>query len=120
MKVDSEDPSKPTSSKKPREREPSLEKLSNLSRVTPAQLPVIVFPPDCRFQPVRSIAVKKTSKNVVAGGGILVLADKTPGEPIEWMAPSTNISRDAPTVVDTNMPEAEPPAPFEYPFDEDK
>lgn len=39
-----------------RKEEATSERLSNLSRVVPAQLPHISFPDDCRFTPVRSVA----------------------------------------------------------------
>ncbi|KAG8899523.1 proteasome regulatory particle base subunit [Tulasnella sp. 403] len=137
MKVDeAEPPSKPaaeestnaasTSSKK--KREPTSEKLSNLSRVTPTQLPHVSFPTDCRWQPVRPISVPSNAKSSAkkaqmhaGGGGIVMLLDKTPGEPIEWIEPSSDIIRIIPVVqtggaASGDVAEADPPPPFEYPF----
>lgn len=125
MKVDEpEKPAEGTSTtpaaiKPKKQREPTSEKLSNLSRVTPSQLSVVVFPPEGRFQPVRPVSVpqaqaKKGVKRSATGGGILLLLDKTPSEPIEWIEPSSDVIRIIPV---RNVPgEAEPPAPFEYPF----
>lgn len=132
----------PTTSKPTRKREPTSEKLSNLSRVTPSQLAHISFPPDSRFQPVRAVSVavinlsqatplgKKGTgpQRYASGGGILMLIDKTPGEAIEWIAPKHVIGEDGeemPTATGTadllsiGPGEAQPPPAFEYPFDSD-
>lgn len=119
----------PSTSKPKKQREPSSEKLSNLSRVTPAQLSYIVFPPESRFQPVRPVVVspaptgksqkKGAVQRSVGGGGILMLLDKTPGEPIEWIEPASGVLRNIPVVQADAMEavaEADPPPPFEYPF----
>ena len=109
---------KPASTKK---REPTSEKLSNLSRVTPAQLASVVFPADGRFQPVRPVSVPLSSstkkvKRLAGGGGILMLWDKTPSEPIEWIEPSSDVIRIIPV---QSVEEADPPPPFEYPFSQE-
>ncbi|KAG9043742.1 proteasome regulatory particle base subunit [Tulasnella sp. UAMH 9824] len=122
----------PSTGKPKKQREPSSEKLSNLSRVTPAQLSYIIFPPESRFQPVRPVVVsppptaKSQKKGAVqrsaGGGGILMLLDKTPGEPIEWIEPASGVLRNIPVVqadAGVAVEEADPPPPFEYPFGED-
>ena len=79
--------------------EPSSERLSNFSRVTPAQLSYISFPADCKYQPVRAIssgpvqrAGKRTGKAALSaaksgggGGGIVLLLDKKPEEAAEYI-----------------------------------
>lgn len=136
----------PTSTTKPtasRKREPSSEKLSNLSRVTPAQLAHIGFPSECRFQPVRAVSVlvsasnqassisKKTAQRYANGGGILMLVDKTPNEPIEWIAPKHDVGQvegqqdgvgvmpEGGDLMAWSEEEAQPPPAFEYPFESD-
>ncbi|TCD63328.1 proteasome regulatory particle base subunit [Steccherinum ochraceum] len=93
-----------------RKAEPAFETLSNFSRVVPAQLPYLTFPPDGRYQPVRAVSTatippKTSSKSVIAavlatrqtgGGGILVVRDQRPEEPAEFI-PFT-------TIVDPNAP----------------
>ena len=98
--------------KKPAKKsEPTFERLQNLSRVTPQQLPYISFPADGRYQPVRPVTARpqsKSAKNKGAaspvgsgqalgstipvttdraawGGGILLLIDTKPGEPAEYI-----------------------------------
>jgi 26S proteasome regulatory subunit N2 len=124
-------------SKTTKRREPSSEKLTNLSRVTPAQLGHIVFPSESRWQPVRAVSVinasapnaSKKAQRYAGGGGILLLIDKTPGEPITWIEPQnavtfipiiqTNSNGIPVSVHETtgDNTEADPPPPFEYPFD---
>lgn len=98
-----------------RKAEPAFETLSNFSRVTPAQLPYLVFPPDGRYQPVRAVstttippktafkagAASSLATKQMGGGGILVVSDQQPEEPAEFI-PFT-------TVVDPNA--AVTPAP---------
>ncbi|KAG8843961.1 proteasome regulatory particle base subunit [Tulasnella sp. 330] len=135
-----------TSTTKPaasRKRESSSEKLPNLSRVTPAQLVHISFPSECRFQPVRAVSVlvsasnqgsstsKKTPQRYANGGGILMLVDKTPNEPIEWIAPkhsvgSVEVQQDGVGAMPPggdlmawSAEEAQPPPAFEYKFESD-
>ncbi|KAI0361309.1 26S proteasome regulatory complex non-ATPase subcomplex Rpn2/Psmd1 subunit [Trametes cingulata] len=90
-----------TSTPKSRKSEPSFEKLSNFSRVTPAQLAYITFPPENRYQPVRVVSTRpppgpsKNPKSASAaalaaeryagGGGILIMADTRPGEKTEYI-----------------------------------
>ncbi|KAI0375292.1 26S proteasome regulatory complex non-ATPase subcomplex Rpn2/Psmd1 subunit [Pilatotrama ljubarskyi] len=90
-----------TSTPKSRKSEPSSEKLSNFSRVTPAQLAYITFPPESRYQPVRVVSTRpppgpiKTAKSASAavlaaeryagGGGILIMADTRRGEETEYI-----------------------------------
>lgn len=108
--------------------EPSFEKLANLSRVTPAQLPYISFLPDSRYQPVRAVyggptpvgrgkAAGKGGKTVVAslkyagGGGIVLLIDRRPGEAAELIqmeAPAGVIVTTVTTVTTVNDAAAAP------------
>ena len=130
-------------SPKGRKGEPSLEKLSNLSRVVPAQLAYITFPSESRYQPVRVVSTRppasaktaKTASSVAVaaeryagGGGILILADTRPDEepnyvefetaPIAAAAPAA-AQNPAPTTagrhiaLDESAPEADPPESFE-------
>ncbi|EJD04170.1 26S proteasome regulatory complex, non-ATPase subcomplex, Rpn2/Psmd1 subunit [Fomitiporia mediterranea MF3/22] len=150
---------------KKRKQEPSSEKLPNFSRVTPAQLAHVVFPSEGRFHPVRPVSTRSaksgkgkasfsssvktptttalgvTSERYAGGGGILILIDQAPGEPVEFIeaevpvaAPPANAVPTAPNAIgltpaastqtgphialDENGPEADPPASFEYPFDD--
>ncbi|KDQ10690.1 hypothetical protein BOTBODRAFT_177975 [Botryobasidium botryosum FD-172 SS1] len=158
MKDDAEVKAEGTSSTKPgeglssssssskRERrapEPTFEKLANCSRVTPAQLSHIVFPSDCRFQPVRPVSTVPTAKlsltarkteKYLSGGGIIMLLDQKPGESIEWVAPfgaqeggdadagasAAPAAEGADATRGTDgAQEANPPPPFEYPFGND-
>lgn len=85
-------------------KEPAFEKLTNFSRVTPAQLVHISFEPDGRYQPVRPVSTcgplpgkgkgtaakamssagsSASSQRYAGGGGILLLIDTRPGEPEE-------------------------------------
>lgn len=98
---------KPSGSKT-RKGEPTSEILANFSRVTPAQLAHIYFPDDGRYQPVRAVSTKastKSGKSVVqptgsksataalgmpseryaGGGGILILVDQSPDEEAEFI-----------------------------------
>ena len=85
---------------KGRKGEPSSEKLSNFSRVVPAQLAYITFPPDSRYKPVRVIstrpppgpkapktasAVALAAERYAGGGGILILADSRPDEEADYV-----------------------------------
>jgi len=136
------DANKPPSRKK----EATFERLQNFSRVTPQQLTYISFPPDSRYQPVRPVSTSSVSrsKKSSAGpgetstgvGGILVLLDERPDEPVDLIVPlEPSVAAPEPTTLpaqsvrttaarphialDENSPEASPPAPFEYPFGED-
>jgi 26S proteasome regulatory subunit N2 len=122
----SEEQGKEKSSENKRSRkEPSFEKLSNFSRVMPAQLAHISFPAEGRYQPVRPVATRsaqKTSKGkavasatskptstaaalgtaaerYAGGGGILILIDQTPSEPAEFI--ETELPRPAAPTVPT-------------------
>ena len=53
-----------------RKAEPAFETLSNFSRVTPAQLPYLVFPPDGRYQPVRAVSTTTVPAKASTKGGI--------------------------------------------------
>ena len=98
------DESKAISTK--RRAEPTFEKVANFSRVTPAQLSYISFPPDGRYQPVRPVSLhvqaakggravsagagKKgngssglLSEQYAGGGGILILVDERPDDEAE-------------------------------------
>lgn len=156
---DGERDGKPAETKK-RKSEPASERLPNFSRVTPAQLAHIVFPPEGRFQPVRPVSTRSpksskgkapltaspaktptaaalgvTSERYAGGGGILILIDQAPEEPVEFIeeevpappAPPAEPTATAAGVpvgadsqpagphisLDENAPEADPPASFE-------
>jgi len=120
--VKAEEKDKDKTASKRKEKEPSSETLQNLSRVTPAQLAHISFPPEGRFQPVRPIR-SGSGKTRAGGGGILVLIDRTPGESIKYVdLPADLGGEEAPKPTEgmqVDEPvEAPPPAPFEYPFDD--
>ena len=114
--------------------EPTSEKLTNFSRVTPAQMVHITFPSDCRYQPVRLVSTqpapsRRSFKSLVStekyagGGGILLLIDQRPGEEPSYIefatpAPTPQVEERAPTPVrhislDADAPEAAPPEAFE-------
>ncbi|KAJ7596896.1 D-isomer specific 2-hydroxyacid dehydrogenase [Mycena floridula] len=124
-------------------KEPSSERLPNLSRVVPAQLQHISFPSDGRYQPVRAVSSKPMSRSGKSikststgapldrhggGGGILILTDSRPNEEAEFFdttpepmivpaAQNGNPTATLPTgrhiALDESAPEAEPPASFE-------
>lgn len=99
---------KPPESKRTR-KELSFEKLSNFTRVTPAQLAHITFSPDGRYQPVRPVATRSPQKVIkgkaaansppastiavlgtpaeryAGGGGIILLIDLAPDTPAEFI-----------------------------------
>ncbi|CAG8526274.1 17299_t:CDS:10 [Acaulospora morrowiae] len=86
-----------------KKKEEAYEILENMARVLPAQLQYISFPENSRYVPVKKGAV----------GGILMMMDKSPGEPEELILPSTPVATEV-----TEEKEASPPEPFEYPFDD--
>jgi 26S proteasome regulatory subunit N2 len=131
------DASKPPSRKK----EATSERLQNFSRVTPQQLMYISFPLDSRYQPVRPVSMNSISRpkkssaepgeTYTGVGGILVLLDERPEEPVDLIAPleppvvapapvAAQPTQPAQTTaarphiaLDEDLPEAPPPAPFE-------
>lgn len=148
----------PGETKKQRKSEPPFEKLSNYSRVVPAQLAHVSFPAEGRFQPVRpvsnrapkapkgkssatsstktpsSLALGVASERYAGGGGILILIDQSPDEPIEYIEPevpppveaitsapgadaqgsATAATSQGPHIaLDENEPESDPPESFE-------
>jgi len=130
-------------------KEPSSETLSNLSRVTPAQLAYISFPSEGKYQPVRAVtakpastragkAIRQIEEKAAGGGGILILVDRHPEEEAEFIQFETVIEPPPAEAVPTangeaihavesgphialneDAPEAESPTAFEYPFDND-
>ncbi|QRV75716.1 26S proteasome regulatory complex, subunit Rpn2/Psmd1 [Ceratobasidium sp. AG-Ba] len=98
----------------PNKRAATSETLTNLSRVTPAQLQFITFPPESRFQPVRPVGR--------GGGGIVMLLDKEEGKEVTWIepfgapAPAPAPAEPTPAVA-SGSEEAAPPAPVQYNFD---
>ncbi|KIY50568.1 26S proteasome subunit RPN2a [Fistulina hepatica ATCC 64428] len=129
--------------------EPSFEVLPNFSRVTPAQLTYISFPADGRYQPVRPVSLSPkhlrslglSSEGPVVGGGILILDDRYPDQPEEFIelqetppvsaasvpgaaAPAITVPASQGPDNQRHMdigdgPEADLPPPFEYPFGND-
>ncbi|KAK9900186.1 26S proteasome regulatory complex, non-ATPase subcomplex, Rpn2/Psmd1 subunit [Cystobasidium minutum MCA 4210] len=170
MKVDAEGGETKTEEKKaPKETEPNYETLPNLSRVVPAQMPYISFHSSSRFVPVRPLISSSSSTPVSyltqaakaansasvilesivdvgiglgADGGILVLKDTKPDEPVEYVelkakkalaaaagpeeievpadltgAGAANVAAQPPQPapgVDLNAPIASMPEPFQY------
>lgn len=116
MKVDEPAPAETqreeTTTPTPNKRAATSETLSNLSRVTPAQLQFVNFPPDSRFQPVRPIGR--------GGGGIVMLLDKEEGKDVTWIepfgapapAPAPASAEAAPAATSTGE-EAAPPPPVQ-------
>lgn len=124
-----------TPAKPKRKAEPTSDRLSNLSRVTPAQLPYIAFAPDARWVPVRPVnagvvAPSEGATLVGAGGGILMMRDREPEKPVEIIemevqkvltlegvegveaeAAALGVAGEAELLTG---PIADPPAPFEY------
>ena len=128
---------------KGRKGEPSLEKVSNMSRVVPAQLAYITFSSESRYQPVRVVSTRpppssktaKTASSVAlaaeryaGGGGILILADTRVDDehdyvefetsPVAPPAAPAAAQNPAPTAgrhiaLDESAPEADPPEAFE-------
>ncbi|CAG7847424.1 26S proteasome regulatory subunit RPN2 [Serendipita indica DSM 11827] len=134
-----EEVEKPAGEKEKKRKEPTSEILENFTRVTPAQLVHITFPPDSRFQPVRSFAPpaplaktrpKAAGKNLTeryaGGGGIIMLIDRRPGEETTFVdlppelggePPAAAMNVDEPAAMAVDVEEAEMPPPFEYPFE---
>ena len=100
-----------------------FEKVSNLSRVVPAQLAYITFPLESRYQPVRVVSARpppsenttKTASSVAlaveryaGGGGILILplADTRPDEEPDYVEFET-----APVAPAAAPPAAQNPTP---------
>lgn len=91
------------STSRPKRKESSARKLSKFSRVVPAQIPYVSFPPDGRYQPVRAVSTRSppskghksasrssvvpglTSERCAGGGGILILADQRPDEEPDYI-----------------------------------
>ncbi|KAH0838230.1 26S proteasome regulatory complex non-ATPase subcomplex Rpn2 Psmd1 subunit [Lanmaoa asiatica] len=148
------DESKAISTK--RKAEPSFERVTNLSRVTPAQLSYISFSPDGRYQPVRPVSLNAQaakggritstgagkkgngpsgllSERYAGGGGILILVDERPDDETELIDLSPPVAveviangsavhgvrRNLHIALDESTGDAEPPASFEYGFDDD-
>lgn len=92
-------PAATTTTPKPkRKSEPTSDKLSNLSRVTPSQLNFISFPSDARYVPVRSTlsssshstststdSTSSHNKLGGSGGGILLMRDREPEKEGEFL-----------------------------------
>jgi 26S proteasome regulatory subunit N2 len=139
------DSAAPAPKRERRAPEPTSEKLPNMSRVTPAQIAYISFPPDGRFQSVRAVtsstpiassnkSQSRKSERYAGGGGILMLIDNKPGEPIQFIERAVDAQAAAPTaeggaagqptvVANNGIPvginnanaanDADPPPPFE-------
>lgn len=114
--------------------EPNFQKLPNFSRVTPAQMAYVAFPPESRYQPVRALSAQPPRKGHATasalanmekfggGGGVLILLDQRPEEEPEYIefttvnaAPQPEVTQDRQRHIslDENAPEAAPPEPFE-------
>ncbi|KAJ1911312.1 proteasome regulatory particle base subunit, partial [Tieghemiomyces parasiticus] len=88
--------------------EPTSEKLSNLSRVLPAQWAHIHFPADSRYEPVKQGPL----------GGIVLLRDRHPDQPHEFMTSVVPKNGETSSSA-SNHSELPLPKPFEYPFGND-
>lgn len=119
-------------------KEPTSETLQNFSRVTPGQLPHISFPPDARFQPVRSFIppspaakarLKGASKGSIerhaGGGGIIMLIDRKPGEETKFVDLPPELGGEQPAAMNVDrepsemlldVEEAPMPEPFEVSY----
>jgi 26S proteasome regulatory subunit N2 len=127
-----------------RKAEATTDRLSNLSRVTPAQLSYISFPSDARYVPVRPLFSSSSSSTPVskgdvkqgtatpsigAGGGILMMRDNEPTKEAEFLElevmkvvdlTTPVVADDAvaavPVVAGTDLtgPIADAPEPFEF------
>ncbi|PVU85716.1 hypothetical protein BB560_006832 [Smittium megazygosporum] len=87
---------------------PSIQTISNFSRVLPQQLQHISWSPGCRFSPINPGLIS----------GFVVVKDLTPEKPIEYILSTL------PDSVDENEEDADKydmtePRPFEYPFGRD-
>jgi 26S proteasome regulatory subunit N2 len=142
MTDDTKKPEEATTDKGPaadkKKKEPTSETLQNFSRVTTAQLAHISFPPDSRFQPVRSFTPptasvrhklkgvgKPATERYAGGGGIIMLVDRCPGEETKFidLPPELGGEQSTSMVVDQEPPdmmldaqEAEVPEPFEVSY----
>lgn len=76
-------------------------KIDNMSRVLPGQLKHISFPSNGRYYPIRQFQ---------GVGGVVVVKDKTPGQPVEFF----KTVRQANSQDDDEEDEAPLPAPFTY------
>lgn len=146
IKTSEEKTAASSSSAKPkRKAEPTSERLANVSRVTPAQLPYISFPPDARWTPVRPVVTStsgpspsagsspdtKATPSIGAGGGILLVRDGEPDKEAEFLELEVMKVLDTagaavPGAIPAQGADAVPsdlltseiapmPAPFEYP-----
>lgn len=74
--------------KRPRRKEPTSERLPNYSRVTPAQIKYVAFPPDSRYSPIRPVqgvagghgANFHNTSTVAPKGGLGLLGNATPAK----------------------------------------
>jgi 26S proteasome regulatory subunit N2 len=93
-----------------RRAEPLFERLSNFTRVTPAQLAHIVFPPESRYQPVRPVSTRTAnrpsaaplksaaaSERYAGGGGIVMMIDQRPTEEADFIENTPSSQPSAPT-----------------------
>lgn len=99
-----DEPKPTTSSAAKKKPEPTHELRPNFSRVTPAQLAYISFPPNGRYQPVRPVSSRPTTSKApngapatppgvkggktekyAGGGGIILLTDLRPDEEAEFI-----------------------------------
>lgn len=131
--TESAEASSSTPAKPKRKPEATTDRLSNLSRVTPAQLPFITFAPDARWTPVRPVNAAVAAPQpglaptIGAGGGILLMRDREPDKEAEWITievekvltledvDAAAAAAEGQAEVDfATAPIADPPAPFEF------
>jgi len=83
-----------------KEPEPNFEKLQNPARVMKQQQKVMTLPADCRFKPVKDLAI----------GGIILMRDSRLGEVVEFV----DAVKAGGTKAEEQEKEPEPPEPFEF------
>lgn len=80
--------------------ESNFSTIDNLTRVVPAQVPLIQFPQDSRFKPVSPQPWN---------GSIVVLLDKTPNEPFDALELKTEAKPDTASQTSSSSPKLEVP-----------
>ncbi|KAI8582370.1 hypothetical protein K450DRAFT_228638 [Umbelopsis ramanniana AG] len=89
-----------------KKKEENFEVLENMARVVPSQLKHVAFKPDSRYVPIKKGTV----------GGILLMVDKHPDQPEEFIDPSAPTAESS--AANGAQDEAPPFEPFEYTFDD--
>lgn len=120
---------KPETPKRQKPAEPNQFTVKNMTRVSPTQFSLLSFVPNDRYEPIRPLGEGLKDKKAApfVCGNVVLLRDNKPQEPrtlIElnpalWKADEQVFSAPTPSAPPAaNEPIAEPPAPFEYPFED--